>query len=448
LAVDVPKGVHRVSLYLMNNDPHEGENRHRDHVVELKRRADAPPAPADRPLPQRADEDSAERERRAAARLAEKRAAERLPAIARTRATDFHGPFYAQFALTEGRYWLIVRRDGGYCTKAMGVFFDRLGGPADPHIADVPPPMLHHVDIRPAPPAEADLTAVGRPRAVWAALDAAWERAAADPAAVASLARIEMPYRVLAYRAAAATLGERADESLARWRYKLPLWTSPDRSKLIVDVTAAWERNLDDNPSLVASDFKAAMEEVNKAYHGRARKGGGDPAPVFDPTSVPVTAAMPSLKAGVAGYLAWKVNDAIGSFSGSPTTPDPAAFRNAFGGGSKEPVEQYKHVAHLLQAADGFANRTADDKRRVGLAAALAAGHASADGLRDPWLTRRIVDAFVVPLLPLAEDDPASPVSKQAVARQVLSLYAAADADEQATAVLEEKARAAGLPVD
>jgi hypothetical protein len=270
---------------------------------------------------------------------------------------------------------------------------------------------------------------------------------------------METPYRLLAYRAASAALGDRADELLARWRHRLPLWTPRDRTRFTEAAAVAHERHLDEHPSAVKSEFAAAIARADQAYYQRRQDaaaapnansaGAAVPPAAFDPASIPVTATIPSLKEGVAQYLSWKVNDAFGSFGGSPTMADPKQFLDAFGGGqSDDPKQHCRQIAHLLKAADGFANRRTPERKRIGLAAALAAAQVSADRLKDPWLTRRVIDAFVVPLLPLAADEPDSPVSKTAVAKQVLSLYAATDADDQATLQLEEKARASGLPVD
>jgi hypothetical protein len=69
VTVRVPEGIHRASLYFFNKDGQSGPDRYRDFPLELKQT------------------------------LPDLEAMDRVPALARTRVTDFWGGVYKQFAL-------------------------------------------------------------------------------------------------------------------------------------------------------------------------------------------------------------------------------------------------------------------------------------------------------------------------------------------------------------
>ncbi|HET6384430.1 MAG TPA: two-component regulator propeller domain-containing protein [Armatimonadota bacterium] len=100
IAVDVPAGVQRVSLYFVNKDGHDGVNRCRDYLIEVKPYADRP-------------EDS-----------------ERGPTLAKARVRDFWGGVYKQFALKgPGRFAIRICRNNSHNTIVSGVMLDKLFGP-------------------------------------------------------------------------------------------------------------------------------------------------------------------------------------------------------------------------------------------------------------------------------------------------------------------------------
>ena len=141
-------------------------------------------------------------------------AAELAPPLARTRVSRFWRPLHKQF-LTRGAgtYYVRVDRNGSVGTKVNGVFIDRLDGPAD------------YDPKYPHPSAGKDYTTdpgvKGAAARLWAALDAAVGRQGyADLAGRA---------RNAAYYAAAAA-GVDAD-TLARWRYQMPLWLADDHQQ-------------------------------------------------------------------------------------------------------------------------------------------------------------------------------------------------------------------------
>lgn len=112
LAVTVPAGAQRVSLYFVNKDGHSGRNQVRDYTLELK----APALTVD--------------------------AAEGEPTLARARVQNFWGGVYKQFAVQgPGQFWIKIERGGSHVTILQGVMIDTLG-PA-PHSA---PPAANSAD--------------------------------------------------------------------------------------------------------------------------------------------------------------------------------------------------------------------------------------------------------------------------------------------------------------
>jgi hypothetical protein len=203
LSVTVPAGVHRVSLYYLNFDGRRGDQFARDYALLVKRPAgDAGPHAAGGG----GNDDRTGRDDLVAAELA--------PPLVRTRVSQFWWPVYKQF-LTRGAgtYWFKVDRNGSSGTKTCGVFVDRLDGPVDFDPA------------YPRPPAAKDYTGDagvrGAAARLWAALDAAVGRQ--GYAALATRAR------TTAYLAAAASGVD--PDTLANWRWRLPLWLADDHQQ-------------------------------------------------------------------------------------------------------------------------------------------------------------------------------------------------------------------------
>ena len=109
VTVTVPDGLHRVSLYLVNNDGHDGDNRRRDYTVELRPHKDP---------------------------VANSQA---QPPLASTRISNFYDGVYAQFLVQgPGAFDFKIGRDYSECTKLQGVFCDRLTGTVPPDASKPP----------------------------------------------------------------------------------------------------------------------------------------------------------------------------------------------------------------------------------------------------------------------------------------------------------------------
>jgi len=208
--VTVPEGAHRVSLYFYNKDGHDGRNRYRDYLVELKRFMDDPDA------------------------------ADAQPALARARVRDFWGGVYKQFAVSgPGKFLFKIGRNRSHVTMLQAVMIDKLPLQRNPRFKA----MAWTGDV-PYDPPEAELTAAGTTEttraagALWSAIDmprtdsAAWQ----------------WPYRILAYRTALA--GDTPPAVLKNWRWQLPLWTDEDRAEFGAVMAQAWQAQLKITPGL------------------------------------------------------------------------------------------------------------------------------------------------------------------------------------------------------
>ena len=187
----VPEGFHRVSLYIMNKDGHEGNNRHRDYLVDIKPNA----------------EDVA--------------VADRSPSLARCRVQAFWGGVYKQFVVKgPSRYQIKIAKNSSFNTICSPVLFDRIVGTPDPYAELAWPPFLTNTPYKPPePPAAVSDPSVQDARAVWNALNDAPDRR--------GIVFADRHLRLNAYRAA---LGKQADAALlGNWRWKMFLWTEPDR---------------------------------------------------------------------------------------------------------------------------------------------------------------------------------------------------------------------------
>ena len=201
LAVTLPAGVHRVSLYLQNFEGSEREFRGRDLVIEARY---TPGGVPDRP-PFAAE---------TAARLQPTDAtdAELAPVLARGRVQQYATGVYKRF-LTRGAgtFWFKIMRNHSDTDAVEGVFVDRLDAP-EFGMGPMRPPAgtddLKAADLR------------GDAARLWAALDAAVGRA--------GYADLQAPARIAAYRAAVAAGTD--PNTLARWRWQLPAWAIEDHA--------------------------------------------------------------------------------------------------------------------------------------------------------------------------------------------------------------------------
>ena len=237
ISVDVPEGVHRVSLYFMNKDGHDGANRYRDYLVELRQYAPSTEL------------------------------AEQMPVIAHTRVRDFWGGVYQNFAVAgPGKFWLKVAKNNSLNTIVSSVFIDQLTGPKQPNDGgrlawmgavryDMPELSSSHklssAPLTILPPqssatSETDEKQLSAARHLWAALDA-------SQAHFKSSVTVQWPYRLFAYRTALACGAPEA--MLAAWRWKLDLWTPADRKRFEDTMDSAHKSLLDLNPQMKGLEF-------------------------------------------------------------------------------------------------------------------------------------------------------------------------------------------------
>jgi hypothetical protein len=215
LTVQVPAGAHRVSLYFFNKDGHDGGNRYRDYVVELK------------------------------SFMENLDVAEVTPALARTRVRDFWGGVYKQF-LVQGpsKYSIKIARNHSHVTMLQAVMIDKMPLRRDfrydalPWMGDVaydPPGAAASNDTD-----KNDPNPLRSSRALWQALDTTytWGNGAG----------LQYPYRIMAYRAALAAGGPPA--LLANWRWKLALWSTEERAKFGQVMAQAWQAQAKMNQEL------------------------------------------------------------------------------------------------------------------------------------------------------------------------------------------------------
>ena len=201
VSVEVPAGAHRVALYFYNNDGHNGLNRYRDYILQLKPWAN------------------------------DLEDADASPDLARCRVSDFWAGVYASFAVPgPGKYWIKVARHRSHVAKFSAIFLDRIGTAAPDAGAtagataadELPRPSMRGIayDTQPVPaPAGAQTLTVAAARAAWQALDHA--------AATGAPAAGEWQRRLQLLRAAQAA---GADPNLLfNWRWKLGIWTKTDR---------------------------------------------------------------------------------------------------------------------------------------------------------------------------------------------------------------------------
>ncbi len=101
-------GMYLLSLYFMNKDGHQGNNRFRDYLITVKRILVRHPM----------NENPRGWER----------VFDRLPVLASARVHDFRGGVYKQFLIREGAYTIKIDRNGSFNTILSGVFLDKVAG--------------------------------------------------------------------------------------------------------------------------------------------------------------------------------------------------------------------------------------------------------------------------------------------------------------------------------
>jgi hypothetical protein len=179
----------RVSVYIYNVGYNRNEDRWRDYVIEVKDYCD------------------------------DLNTAQHAPVLAASRVPPAQNGAYRTFLLSDGQYWIRVASNYSHVACVTAVYFDR-AEPLQDAGDDVTSRYLSGVPYDPpaAPPEDASANPTLRAaRDLWDALDDSF---AAD---------VQMPYRFLAYRAAAANGA--SPELLANWRWTLHFWTMEDHAE-------------------------------------------------------------------------------------------------------------------------------------------------------------------------------------------------------------------------
>jgi hypothetical protein len=197
----VPRGVHYLSLYFVNDDAHtKGGNKYRDYDVQIYSdlnnsgnvQMDAP--------------------------------------LARTRVTDFWGGVYKQFFVCGPAHYVVrIGRNRSFVTKLQGIFLD----PVTEALTDNPA-VLPGFDAVPYQAPDEPENAQYSPLAQ-AAVDL-WKQMD-DDLGLRGAINLQMPYRIWSYRAAVA--GQAPPELLEHWRWQISIWTQDDRAKFDQSVKAA-----------------------------------------------------------------------------------------------------------------------------------------------------------------------------------------------------------------
>ena len=222
IALTLPEGNHRVSIYFLNFDGQHGPaNADRDFLLQVKLPGAVAALQPDSNLVDdgpTGDGNSGQTTGRSATD------AELAAAIARSRVPQFVEPVFKRFLIRgAGRYWIKIGRNHSFVTKLQGIFVDDEGQPSDAPKDTVQIDGLPAIDL-PHPPDDA-LQApgvVGAAARLWADLDAA---PAKDGYAAAC-----WPMRLAAYRSALA--GGADPALLTYWRWRLGIWTADDRQKM------------------------------------------------------------------------------------------------------------------------------------------------------------------------------------------------------------------------
>jgi hypothetical protein len=202
--VEVPAGVHRVSLHFYNKDGHSGANRYRDYLLELKT----------------FHEDLQE--------------ADAAPTLARARVLDFWGGVYHQFAVCgPGKFRIKIGRNNSHVTILQAITIDKLSGPPAeydtaklPWLGGVPyqQPTADLVDNT------ADEAALAAAKKLWSALDEASGKAESYS--------LQRTARLMALRAAIAANAPAQLQS--NWRWQLELWNEADREEFSATMARAY----------------------------------------------------------------------------------------------------------------------------------------------------------------------------------------------------------------
>ena len=255
VSIEVAEGTWRLSSYFFNKDGHDGFNRARDYLLEIRRETgNIPPWPSapegvitSKILSETFDKYYDEREIFIAKAWQEK-------PLAKARVRDFWGGVHKQFLLTgPATYWLRVARNYSYNTIVSSVMLDRVG-PEDTWYDDPTthwtngsfnPPNPHRP--KPIDPFLLDKILSGQYRGpaietpeikhqaeIVSAAQQLWNTATVSHQTQA--ASSSWFARLMAYRAA--SQNNAPADLLEDWRWKMPIWTNTDRAKWKVQIEA------------------------------------------------------------------------------------------------------------------------------------------------------------------------------------------------------------------
>ena len=224
VGVEVPEGIHRVTLYFFNKDGHSGHNRYRDYLLELKGYA---PTPA---------------------------AAEKKPTLAAARVKNFWGGVHKSFAVQgPGKYLVKVGCNDSFNTITQAVFCDQLTGPAWPH-EQAGLPWMGGVPY--APPAE--------PALPINAADVLTAAVALEQGLVNRGDRMDLQRQrhLLAYRAAQRPAGP--PDLLANWAWRLRLWDQPARQEFQEKMASGYAAVQENTAELKSRTIASLKEKYQK----------------------------------------------------------------------------------------------------------------------------------------------------------------------------------------
>jgi hypothetical protein len=221
IAVTLPEGLHRLSLYFFNKDGQEGNNRLRDYLIEVKLWAPTT------------------------------KEAFFLPSLARARVRDFGGGgVYKQFVVQGGeRYYIKIARNGSFNTICSGVFIDKLSGPLTRYdtlplawLGDVryDPPQYQNMMQEVASSTLTNIESLQNAEELWEKVGQSIDHT--------GMAAMHRPARLLAYRAA--LKAGATEKHLANWRWALSLWTLEDRAEFRSVMKQAYEAQLKVTPGI------------------------------------------------------------------------------------------------------------------------------------------------------------------------------------------------------
>jgi hypothetical protein len=233
--VAVPPGINRVSLYFVNNDGHNGQERYRDYVVEWNKDEKSLPLV-----------------------LA-------APPLARARIRYFWGGVYKSFVVQgPSIYYVHIRRNNSFNTIINAVMADHIAGPPNqfagkymfwmgvvnydpPDISQSALPDVHILDriLAHGPVTEQIDSRVVAARTLWNGLDACIGNVGGENA--------DKEARLLCFRAIKA--GNSSPLVRDNWRWNLHLWTAIDRQTFSDTMRKAHESQLQGHPEMKTLEF-------------------------------------------------------------------------------------------------------------------------------------------------------------------------------------------------